>query len=255
MKCRFIRGLVAASCLVAASVRAELHWLTDYDAALKQARDEGKLVFIDFTGSDWCGWCIKLKSEVFDTREFEAFASANLVLLEVDFPRRKALSAKQAASNQALAGKFGVEGYPTVFIVGGDGKPVARGGYMAGGPTAFINAFKQAPGAKWKDPNAGVSAAPSAAPAPRPAPNPEEVWAGITSPPKRYDDLRLTGLSGPASRRLAIINNQTFAPGESARVKLKGGEVKLLCKEIRAKSVVVQLEGTSETRELFVNTN
>jgi hypothetical protein len=70
---------------------------------------------------------------------------------------------------------------------------------------------------------------------------------------KRYDDLKLTGLSGTATRRFAIVNNRTFAPGETARVKLKDVEVKLLCKEIRERSVIVQLEGDTETRELFLN--
>ena len=233
---------------------AELNWATDYDTALKQAKEEGKLILVDFTGSDWCGWCIKLKAEVFDTPEFAAFANANLVLLEVDFPHRKILSAEQQAANEKLATRFGVKGFPTVFVLNSEGRPLAQTGYQAGGARAYINAIQQIPNVTWK----GSAAATDSLrpPGPKgPAPSPESLWAGITAPPKRYDDLKLTGLSGPATRRFAIINNQTFASGETARVKLKDGEVKVVCKEIRAKSVLVQMEGVAEARELFLNTN
>jgi RNase P subunit RPR2 len=70
---------------------------------------------------------------------------------------------------------------------------------------------------------------------------------------KRYEDLKLTGLSGTAKRRFAIVNNQTFTPGETARVKLKDGMVTVTCKEIRDRSVLVQVEGTKEAQELFLN--
>jgi thioredoxin-related protein len=253
MNYRSVWASVVALCITTIATRAELTWLTDYDAALKQAKDEGKVVLIDFTGSDWCGWCMKLKAEVFDKSEFATFANANLVLLEVDFPKRKAQSDQQRVSNASLQNKFGVAGYPTIFLVNANGQPVARGGYVEGGPGAFIGELKKAPGVTWKDP--GSSAPVSSATAKTAPPSPDSLWAGIAAPPKRYDELKLTGLSGSASRRLAIINNQTFAPGETARVKLKDAEVKVLCKEIRAKSVVVQLDGASDPKELFLGTN
>src|SRR5438093_919127 len=59
-------------------------WLTDLPAAQAAAKAEKKIVLLDFTGSDWCGWCIRLKNEVFSQPEFDAFANANLVLVEVD---------------------------------------------------------------------------------------------------------------------------------------------------------------------------
>jgi thioredoxin-related protein len=248
MNCRSILAVAGALMLGSLAGRAELNWLTDYDAALKQARTEGKLVLIDFTGSDWCIWCIKLKREVFDTREFGAFANANLVLLEVDFPRRKAQTEQQRAKNSVLQSRYGVEGYPTVIVANPDGHPLAQLGYEAGGPKAFIDGLKKIPSFSWKD---GV--APNA---PALAAKPDEpLWGGITFPPKRYDELKLTGLSGTATRRFAIINNQTFAAGETARVKLQGGDVKVLCKEIRAKSVLVQVEGAIEAKELVLGAN
>ena len=71
----------------------------------------------------------------------------------------------------------------------------------------------------------------------------------------KNDDLRLCGLSGTPRRRLAIINNQTFAAGETARMKLKDGPVLVQCREIRAKSVIVQAEGAAAAKELFLTGN
>jgi len=253
MNSRFIRVVIVALTLALgiAAGRAQATWLTDYDVAVSQASKEGKLVLIDFTGSDWCGWCMKLKEEVFDTREFAAFAQANLVLLEIDFPRRKAQAEQLRAHNAVLQNKYRVEGFPTVILANPDGQPRARLGYEPGGPSAFISVLKKLPGYAWKD-APPVPGAP-VVPAKKSPPQPDEpLWGGVAFPQKRYEELKLTGLSGPAARRLAIINNQTFGPGETARVKLKDREVKLLCKEIRDKSVIVQIEGAAETKELFL---
>ena len=113
-------------------------WGTDVPKAIAKAKAENKLVVLDFTGSDWCGWCIKLKKEVFDTPEFEAYAAKNLVLVEVDFPRKKEMSPQQKATNQQLAAKYGIKGYPTIFVLEGSGMPVGKLGYMEGGPKPFI---------------------------------------------------------------------------------------------------------------------
>ena len=253
MSVPFIRAAVLAITLGSTVCRAGLSWQTDYYATLRQAKTERKLVLMDFTGSDWCGWCIKLKAEVFNTPEFAAFAEANLVLLEVDFPRRKAQTQQQRAQNLALQNRFGIEGYPTIIVASSEGKPLASLGYQPGGPNVFIDALKRIHGVDWKD---GVPA--PIAPAPTlqaPAIPNEPPRTGITFPPKHYDELKLTGLSGTAARRFAIINNQTFAAGETAQVKLQGSAVKVHCKEIRAKSVVVEVEGAGETKELFFGAN
>jgi len=259
MNSRFIRGAIFAVALCAATSRAELNRLTDYNAAVNQAKAENKIVLMDFTGSDWCGWCMRLKAEVFDTPEFAAFARANLVMLEVDFPRGKTLSAEQHAANMKLAKRFEIEGYPTIVLVNGAGHAVGQLGYMPGGPSAFINELKKVRGATWKAPDNSAAVAsepPVQAPATqKPAAAPEPLWGGTIFPAKRYDELKVTGLSGPANRRFAIVNNQTFAPGETAKVKLKGVEVKVLCKEIRAKSVIIQVEGATEPKELFLDGN
>lgn len=125
--------------------RAEPSWGTDAAAALAQAKKEKKLVLLDFTGSDWCGWCIKLKKEVFDTKEFAEYAGKNLVLVEVDFPRNKKQSDKQVKDNEALQAKYKVEGFPTIVLLNGEGKEVWRQPqYMDGGPKAWIAKLDEA---------------------------------------------------------------------------------------------------------------
>lgn len=113
-------------------------WTTDLPKAVAKAKAEGKLVLVDFTGSDWCGWCIKLKGEVFDTKEFKEYAAKNLVLVEVDFPRRKELPSGLKATNQALADKYGIQGFPTLIILDGNGQQVGKLGYKPGGPAPTI---------------------------------------------------------------------------------------------------------------------
>ena len=132
--------LSLATVLVAsAAAAADLVWLTDLDKAQAQAKTENKLVFINFTGSDWCGWCIKLKKEVFDTQEFADYAKTNLVLVEVDFPRRKSQSAELKKANAALRDKFKVEGFPTLVVLNARGQKLwEQVGYMRGGPKAWI---------------------------------------------------------------------------------------------------------------------
>jgi len=130
-------GLIAGLALLQAGAE-DLNWMTDLPKAQAKAKTENKLVLMDFTGSDWCGWCIKLHKEVFSKPEFGEYAKKNLVLLEVDFPRSKEQSAELKRANQALQGKYKIEGYPTIIVLNGEGKKVGELGYMAGGPTAFI---------------------------------------------------------------------------------------------------------------------
>lgn len=104
-------------------------WTTDYDAALKTAKKDNKLVFVLFTGSDWCGWCKKLMSEILVQGDFNKIAKKDLVLVYVDFPQKQYLSESQQAANNKLKQSFAIRGYPTIFLVDGDGKQVERMGY------------------------------------------------------------------------------------------------------------------------------
>ena len=127
------------------SVRAEANWATDFAKAQADAKSAHKLLLVNFSGSDWCGWCKRLEAEVFSKPEFEHYAKDNLVLVMADFPRRKPLSDEVRKQNYALAERFQVEGFPTIVILNGDGKQVGQLGYMPGGPEAFIGELKKLP--------------------------------------------------------------------------------------------------------------
>ena len=238
-KYKIMKRLLACLLLaVATSSRAaEAEWLTDYQAALNRAGTEHKLVLLDFTGSDWCSWCKKLKAEVFDQPEFAAFASENLVLVEVDFPRQKRLSADQKAANDGLARNFNIQGYPTIIIVDAAGNKVGQAGYMPGGPKAFIEHLEKIPGMKHVE---GVAKADEPEAPHRPPP----VYTPIpASKPTYYPELAVKVISGAPGNRVALINNQTFMVGESARVHVRDTKVLVVCKDIREDSVLVTFDG------------
>ncbi len=114
-------------------------WGTDLPTALNQAQSQNKLVLMDFTGSDWCPWCIKLDQETLSTPQFMSYAANKLVLVRLDFPHQTPQSDDLKQANAALASRFSVNGYPTCILVDASGKELGRQvGYLAGGPDAFI---------------------------------------------------------------------------------------------------------------------
>jgi len=121
-----------------ASNAAKPGWLTSYEQAQKEAQSENKLLLLDFTGSDWCGWCIMLDREVFSKPEFKEYAKKNLVLLELDFPKKKKMPAEIIKQNQQLAMQYQIMSFPTVVVLNGNGQVVGALGYLRGGPSAFI---------------------------------------------------------------------------------------------------------------------
>lgn len=118
----------------------KLEWLTDYEAAKQRAKEQQKPLLVNFTGSDWCVFCIRLKNEIFSKPEFAAWAKEHVVLVELDFPRKKKLPKELAEQNEKLQEQFAVEGFPTVVFVGADGKEISRTGYERGGPTPWLAA-------------------------------------------------------------------------------------------------------------------
>lgn len=114
-------------------------WNDNYKAALATAAKENKKVLLDFTGSDWCGWCIKLKKETFDQPAFKEYADKNLVLVEVDFPQGKSQSPEVKKQNDALQQQYQVQGFPTIVVLDPQGKVIKQqSGYIPGGPAGFI---------------------------------------------------------------------------------------------------------------------
>jgi len=115
-------------------------WMVDINKAYEESKKTGKPIMANFTGSDWCGWCKKLKAEVFDTPEFKAWAAKNVVLVELDFPRRFQLPENIKQQNYGLAQAFKVTGYPTIWVFnltkGDDNKmnieAIGKTGYVKG---------------------------------------------------------------------------------------------------------------------------
>ena len=127
-----------------------LTWHTDLNKAIKIAQKEKKPIMLFFTGSDWCGWCIRLQKEVFKTPEFIKWAKSNVVLVDVDFPRVNKQSEATKTQNNLLQQQFGVQGYPTCWFVKPEktkeGKitylKYGSQGYLAGGPETWITSAK-----------------------------------------------------------------------------------------------------------------
>jgi protein disulfide-isomerase len=135
---KILMALVAATVLCRVNA-ADSDWLTDLPKAQVEAKSGHKIVLMDFTGSDWCGWCIKFKKDVLDTPEFQAYATKNVVLVELDYPNKKPQSDDLKKANAALKDKYKIEGFPTFIALNEDGKEIGRQvGYADGGPKAFI---------------------------------------------------------------------------------------------------------------------
>jgi thioredoxin-related protein len=114
-------------------------WVTDFEKAKQAATAEGKDMLIDFTGSDWCGWCIKLRKEVFDLDAFKTAGPKNFVLVEIDFPQNKSkLSKETQEQNAKLQTQFGIQGFPSIVLADGQGRPYAQTGYQPGGPEKYL---------------------------------------------------------------------------------------------------------------------
>ena len=120
-------------------------WFADYDEAVVAAKKQDKDLLVDFTGSDWCKWCIHLDKEVFEHEEFLTAAQENYILVALDFPSGEEVKAKvpNPERNAELSEKYQVSGFPTVLLTTPEGEVFARTGYLAGGPTAYIEHMTQ----------------------------------------------------------------------------------------------------------------
>jgi protein disulfide-isomerase len=136
----------AVSLVFATFAQAESDWLHDYNKAQEEAKTNHKLLFLNFTGSDWCGWCIKLDKDVFSQPQFKNYAHDNLVLVELDFPRRKSQPTEEKKQNVQLAQRYEVLGFPTIVVLNSNGQKVWQfDGYFPGGPEAFIAQLQKLP--------------------------------------------------------------------------------------------------------------
>lgn len=150
MKKIFLILLMTLGSLLVNAQDSELTWHTNIDKAMAISKKENKPLMLFFTGSDWCGWCIRLQKEVFYKKEFVQWAKDNVVLVELDFPRKKQLEPALQQQNYSLQNAFRVQGYPTVWFVNSDTKEgktnftqLGSTGYVAGGPEAWISGANQ----------------------------------------------------------------------------------------------------------------
>lgn len=120
-----------------------LRWHNHLATAAAEARDTNRLLLLNFSGSDWCGWCKRLDAEVFSTPTFHAYAADHLVPLIADFPRRKPQLPEIQAQNQQLAERFQIQGFPTILLFSSSGELIGQLGYQPGGPDAFIRSIEQ----------------------------------------------------------------------------------------------------------------
>ena len=142
MNRRVLAGL-AVMIMVALGVKGEAaDWETDFAKASTNASKSGLYMLLDFSGSDWCGWCMKLDEEVFSKADFKKYAKENLVCVVVDFPHQKKQSKKVKEQNAELAKKYGVKGYPTVIILSPEGSLAGRTGYQEGGARMYVEHLK-----------------------------------------------------------------------------------------------------------------
>lgn len=131
--------LLCFFCITAPMIASDL-WSTDYEVSIAQAAAAKKPVLLEFTGSDWCPPCMKQNKDVFEQPAFEEYAKDKLVLVKLDFPKSKPQAPEIKERNQQLAAQYEVQGFPTVILLGSDGKELAREvGYKGGGVPGFID--------------------------------------------------------------------------------------------------------------------
>ena len=142
-----LRPIIALLATSVLSLAASEGWTSDIEAAKSRAKAENKPMLLYFTGSDWCGWCIRMEKEILRKPEFLAYAKDHLVLVELDFPNKpenkKKQSAELKAQNKALDKQFKIEGYPTLFLTDAGLKTIAETEYREGGPEKYVAHLKQ----------------------------------------------------------------------------------------------------------------
>ena len=137
-------GIAASAAKLSKSVPSG--WGEDFAAAQKAAAAGDKFILLAFSGSDWCGWCVKMDKEVYSDKKFIRAAKKDFELVLIDSPQDKSiLSPLAKKQNPGLLKKYGIRGFPCSILVHPDGTEAKRfGGYQRGGPEAFLQALKDA---------------------------------------------------------------------------------------------------------------
>ena len=137
--------LSLAAFFLVAGIRSSpaFQWSEDLASAAQTARQNKKMILLNFSGSDWCGWCKRLDAEVFSQPAYQEYAASNLVSVLVDFPRNKKQSVEQKEKNQQLAATFQVQGFPMLLLFTSEGELMGELGYQPGGPDVFIQSIRK----------------------------------------------------------------------------------------------------------------
>ncbi len=143
MRKYFVASILTVIVMLCCSKSEAINWKTDFEKASATAKSSGKYMLLDFSGSDWCGWCIRLEKEVFSQDAFNDFADENLVCVLVDFPRAKEQTEELKKQNLDLARKYSIRGYPTIIILSPNGTSVGKTGYLQGGPWEYARHLKE----------------------------------------------------------------------------------------------------------------
>jgi len=167
LKMRTVFVVLAMSMMSVGAVLADSTWTDDFEAAKATAKAQNRFMLLDFTGSDWCGWCIKLDKEVFSKSEFKKYAAEKLVCVELDYPMKSKPSKKVQKQNEELKNQFSIRGYPTIILLDPNGEKIGQTGYKDGGPDAYVEHLEAiiAPHAeKFGKPSGGGGVAAGSAP-------------------------------------------------------------------------------------------
>ncbi|MFK7909141.1 MAG: thioredoxin family protein [Akkermansiaceae bacterium] len=131
--------IAALTCFLSLSAKAaqDKLWHADFEAAKQKAAQENKDLLLHFSGSDWCGWCMKLSHEVLSKKAFADEISEDFVMVNIDFPRRKELAPELSQQNAILKAAYTVTSYPTIILCDSQGRPYARTGYRKADANAY----------------------------------------------------------------------------------------------------------------------
>ena len=135
--------LLATMVAPAFAVEGDGGWLTDMDAARKLSAEKNLPILTLFTGSDWCIWCKRLEGEILSQDDFKSYASASLVLLKLDFPRKGEVSPEVKEKRRALAQEYQIQGFPTIVLLDAQGRELARTGYEKMTPAEYVEHLKK----------------------------------------------------------------------------------------------------------------
>ena len=125
---KLMTGVVLVA--LAAPAFAAVEWMTDLESAKKKAVTENKALLLDFTGSDWCGWCIRIRKEIFDTPRFETYVGDKFIPVEIDVPNNPNFDPQLRKRNEALCKQYAIEGFPTIMVT--DSRGTVAGGFVGG---------------------------------------------------------------------------------------------------------------------------